>query len=76
MAGTVVVLEEDKLGNRRDTSFPLEAAIVHMLARLHRLYNAGKLGPKFEATGPRVTIREMTDEDMERIFGVKKGGQA
>lgn len=69
MAGTVVILEEDKLGNRRDTSFPLEFAISMKLGELQRLYEDGKLGPRFEATGPHVEIRELTAEEFERMLG-------
>jgi len=76
MAGTVVVLADDGRGNTIDTHFLLEMAISTRLGELQRLYEDGKLGPEFEATGPRVEIREMTEEDMERIFGVKKRGQA
>lgn len=74
MAGTVVILQEDEDGECRDTSFPLEYAISVKLGELQRLYEDGKLGPEFVASGPRVTVREMTKEEMERMFG--KGGQA
>lgn len=69
MAGTVVILEDDGHGNSVDTSFPMEFWISVKLGELQRLYEAGKQGPEFEATGPHLEIREMTAEDMERMFG-------
>jgi len=69
MAGTVVILGDDGHGNSVDTSFPTEFAISVRLGELQRLYEDGKLGPEFEATGPHLEIREMTAEDMERMFG-------
>ena len=74
MAGTVVILQDDGHGECRDTSLPLEFAISVKLGQLQRLYDSGKLGPEFVASGPRLTVRAMTKEEMERMFG--KGGQA
>ena len=74
MAGTVVILQEDEDGECRDTSFPLEFAISVKLGELQRLYEDGKLGPEFVASGPRVTVRSMTEEEFARMLG--KGGQA
>ena len=74
MAGTVVILMDDERGECRDTSLPLEFAISVKLGELQRLYEDGKLGPEFVASGPHVEVREMTKEEMERMFG--KGVQA
>ena len=76
MAGTVVILCDDGHGECIDTPFPLEFDISVKLGALRYLYENGKLGPRFEAIGPHIEVREMTDEDMERMFGVKKGGAA
>lgn len=69
MAGTVVILGDDGRGNTIDTHFLLEMAISERLGQLQRLYEDGKLGPEFEATGPHVEIRELTAEEFERMFG-------
>ena len=69
MAGTVVVLGDDGHGNSIDLGFPMEFAISIKLGELQRLYEDGKLGPRFEATGPRLEIRELTAEEFERMFG-------
>ena len=73
MAGTVVILCDDGNGNTIDTSVPLEFAILIKLAQLQKAYRAGKLGPAFEATGPRITVRSMTEEEFAQML---KGGVA
>ena len=74
MAGTVVILMDDEHGECRDTSLPLEFAISVKLGELQRLYEDGKLGPEFVASGPRITVRSMTEEEFARMLG--KGVQA
>jgi hypothetical protein len=73
MAGTVVILCDDGNGNTIDTSVQLEFAILMRLAQLQKAYRAGKLGPAFEATGPRITVRSMTEEEFAQML---KGGVA
>lgn len=69
MAGTVVILSDDGHGECIDTPFSLEFDISVKLGALRYLYENGKLGPRFAATGPHVEVREMTAEEFERMFG-------
>lgn len=68
VAGNVVIAGNDEEGNIAGLSPMQEEALMFLIGSSLDLYRRGGLG-KIEATGPCVTIREVTREELSRIFG-------
>ena len=68
MAGNVVIAGTDEEGNIAGLSPMQEEALMFLIGSSLDLYRRGGIG-RIEATGPNVTIREVTREELSRIFG-------